>query len=550
LFAVDDTNAVPKTYTPRKNFYTLAQIARFVRPGAQQNGVSGSLGQLLQMQAFYHRGNGQLTLTGVNADDTATTLTGTLTSLPAVAKLELYYTSSDTNLYHGATVQITNGVFVASVPGDCVFTLTGFDPAKTAVSVVITNPADGASYSAPATIPIYANASTTTGSISTVAFFNGATKLGESSTAPYSIIWSNAGPGNYVLTARATNSAGNVGVAPAIHVQVVGPLAQISVTPTIVMLAPYGTQQFTATGIDALGNTMVVQPAFVWSVNGGGTIDSNGRFTAGGSVGGPFTVSASSSNLAGMAKASVTTNLNLAPGGTGYTWYNLGTSSDNTPRVGTSGINDDDLITDVPLNPDGAWDTHNAYESAGIVWSTPQTISRVLYKNGAYTTSEDGVFAADFKLQFSPDGATWNDAGPEWIVSPASSYNSPTSAGVSFTFSGGLATVTGVRCIGRVRTVEITPPPNSWVANVTEVQAFAGAAPPQPAPVLRASAETNGIAISWPGSVTNYVLETAANLNPPVGWSPLTNAPQPMGADQRVLLAPVAARQFFRLRQP
>ena len=44
LFAVDDINAVPKTYTPRKTFYTLAQISKYVRPGAQQIDVSGSVG--------------------------------------------------------------------------------------------------------------------------------------------------------------------------------------------------------------------------------------------------------------------------------------------------------------------------------------------------------------------------------------------------------------------------------------------------------------------------------------------------------------------------
>src|SRR5260221_99319 len=32
LLAVENKNAFPKTYTPRKNFYTMAQITKFVRP--------------------------------------------------------------------------------------------------------------------------------------------------------------------------------------------------------------------------------------------------------------------------------------------------------------------------------------------------------------------------------------------------------------------------------------------------------------------------------------------------------------------------------------
>ena len=46
-------------------------------------------------------------------------------------------------------------------------------------------------------------------------------------------------------------------------------------------------------------------PAFGWSVSGGGTIDANGLFTAGGSVGGPFTVTASNGNVTGTATISI-----------------------------------------------------------------------------------------------------------------------------------------------------------------------------------------------------------------------------------------------------
>ena len=191
-----------------------------------------------------------------------------LTNLPPVASLDLYYTDSTTNLCHSATFPVTNGAFAATVPADCVFTLVGFDPASIAVSVLITNPVDGACYTAPATIPIQATATTTTGNVSQVEFFCGATNLGEAVTPPYSITWSNVPPGAYVLTASATNSIGNFRVSPAVHVTVVGPIAQISVTPTNAAVVPYGTQQFTAMAADALGNCNHPPPAFAWSVSG------------------------------------------------------------------------------------------------------------------------------------------------------------------------------------------------------------------------------------------------------------------------------------------
>jgi hypothetical protein len=123
LFAVNDTNAVPKTYTARKNFYTLSQITAFVRPGAQQIDVSGSV-SLEYLLAFYNTNNGQLTLTGVNDTSSASSLSCALTSLPAIPSLDLYYTSSTTNLCYGGSVAVNNGTFSVTVPADCVFTLT------------------------------------------------------------------------------------------------------------------------------------------------------------------------------------------------------------------------------------------------------------------------------------------------------------------------------------------------------------------------------------------------------------------------------------------
>ena len=57
LMAVNDVNATPKTYSPRPTFYTVAQIAKFVRPGAQRISVSGA-STPLTLVAFYNTNNG------------------------------------------------------------------------------------------------------------------------------------------------------------------------------------------------------------------------------------------------------------------------------------------------------------------------------------------------------------------------------------------------------------------------------------------------------------------------------------------------------------
>jgi O-glycosyl hydrolase len=301
LFAVDNTNAVDKTYTPRKIFYTLSQVSKWVRPGAQMIGVSGSVSSLSPLLAFNNAGLGQVTIVGINTSGSAATLNGALVSLPTVPYLDLYYTSATTNLANGGSVAVNNGTFSATIPANSVFTLTGF----TGVNVTLTNPVNGAQFNAPATIPLGATATSAAGSIALVWFYNGVTELGEATSAPYGFTWNNVPMGNYALSAVAGDSLGNVGTSAVVNVTVVGPLAQIGVTPANASVAPGGQQQFSATGTDLLDHTLVPQPAFVWSVSGGGTIDGTGLFTAGSGAGGPFNVVAASGGITGEASVRV-----------------------------------------------------------------------------------------------------------------------------------------------------------------------------------------------------------------------------------------------------
>ncbi|HEX8698194.1 MAG TPA: hypothetical protein VF815_05115, partial [Myxococcaceae bacterium] len=110
-------------------------------------------------------------------------------------------------------------------------------------------------------------------------------------------------PGTFTNTVRA--SSGNVSGFATVAVQT-GALATIELTPSTATLSINGTQQFTATGKDSAGNTVSITPT--WSVvNGGGSINATGLFTAG-TTAGTFaqTVRASSGTIS--ATASVTVN--------------------------------------------------------------------------------------------------------------------------------------------------------------------------------------------------------------------------------------------------
>jgi len=134
LFAVDNpTNAV-KTYTARKQFYTHAQVSKWVSPGSQRVGITGSTSSFSPLLAFKHTGLGQVTIVGVNTSSIVATLRGTNYSLPTVPRFSLYYTSATTNLAYGGNVPVTNGTFSATIPADCVFTLTYTAPSPLVVT--------------------------------------------------------------------------------------------------------------------------------------------------------------------------------------------------------------------------------------------------------------------------------------------------------------------------------------------------------------------------------------------------------------------------------
>jgi hypothetical protein len=87
-------------------------------------------------------------------------------------------------------------------------------------SVAIQSPSNSATFTAPATVEITANAADTDGTISTVEFFQGGTKLGEDASAPYAFTTNGLAAGNYSLTARATDNDGNVAVSSAVAITV------------------------------------------------------------------------------------------------------------------------------------------------------------------------------------------------------------------------------------------------------------------------------------------------------------------------------------------
>ena len=101
--------------------------------------------------------------------------------------------------------------------------LTCAGGANQAPTVSVTAPLSGATFTAPAAVTITATAADSDGSVAKVEFFNGAVKLGEDLTAPYSFAWTSVAAGTYSLTARATDNAGAVTTSAAVSITVNAP---------------------------------------------------------------------------------------------------------------------------------------------------------------------------------------------------------------------------------------------------------------------------------------------------------------------------------------
>lgn len=172
---------------------------------------------------------------------------------------------------------------------------------------------------------------------------------------------------------------------------------------------------------------------------------------------------------------------NIAPFGTAYGWSKMTSSVANTGRVYRPGLNDNDLLTNIDLQPDG--DRVGAWEAAGIIWPQAVSINSVDFINGRVTKNGDGFLTANCTLQFSIDGTTWVNSG--WTIKP--SYPNSASAGDNtYTFSGPVVNgILGARVVGQVRTKDTS---YHWI--VKEVQAIGNI-----------------------GSGTSYTITTSAGAN-------------------------------------
>ena len=239
-----------------------------------------------------------------------------------------------------------------------------------APTVAISSPAEGATFTAPATIPVSASAVDSDGQVVQVDFYANAALLGTRTVAPFSIDWTNVAAGSYALTATATDDKGATVTSSAVNIVVNPP------PPA----APTG---LTATAGDG-------SVALSWQESSGATSYKIHRATV---SGGPYGLIAS-----GVAGTSFTDS--AVTNGTTYyyvvTASNLGGESEPSAEATATPT--------APLNPPPApnglaataGDAQVALSWAAASGATSYSVKRATVSGGPYNTLISGLAATNY----------------------------------------------------------------------------------------------------------------------------------------------------------
>ncbi|MBT9522758.1 MAG: hypothetical protein IV101_17940, partial [Dechloromonas sp.] len=177
-----------------------------------------------------------LTATAADSDGTVakvdfyrgTTLIGSDTTAPYTVT----WSSAPAGSY-GLTAKVTDNKGIATTSATIPIIVNA------APTVAISSPTANQTFASPANVTITASAADSDGSIAKVEFYQGATLIGTATAAPYTVTWSSAPSGAYVLTAKATDNRGAGTTSTAVPIFV-------DVPPTVTLTSPLANAVFNA----------------------------------------------------------------------------------------------------------------------------------------------------------------------------------------------------------------------------------------------------------------------------------------------------------------
>jgi O-glycosyl hydrolase len=109
-------------FTPKT--YTAMHYSKFIRPGAVRIDAQPGFGDV-QVGAFLHEGNGELTIVAINPTSQEQALNLTFKNLSGPASLRAYRTSGTENLQDAGEVTVYEGKAAFAMRPQCIVTLSG-----------------------------------------------------------------------------------------------------------------------------------------------------------------------------------------------------------------------------------------------------------------------------------------------------------------------------------------------------------------------------------------------------------------------------------------
>jgi regulation of enolase protein 1 (concanavalin A-like superfamily) len=273
-----------------------------------------------------------------------------------------------TNVYVGLALSSHVSGVLTTATFDAVSLTGSVPPPNAPPAVAMTSPANGATFTAPATIAVSASASDSDGTVAKVDFYSGGTLLGTDASAPYSLTWSNVPAGTYSLYAVATDNAGASTTSSAVTITVGTPTGLPSGWNDIdIGAVPFpgsaaynsGTFTVTGSGADIWGTADAFHYAYT-SLTGDGTIVAR---------------VASVQNVASWVKAGVMIRETLNPSSThAFMLVSAakGVAFQRRETTGGTSVNTAGTLSTAPrwVKLTRSGNTFTAYESAdGVTWT-------------------------------------------------------------------------------------------------------------------------------------------------------------------------------------
>ncbi len=259
---------------------------------------------------------------GATVNVGAVTITASAADNAAVASVEFVVDGtpigSDSSAPYEATWTATAGPHTLSavatdssgnIGSSPVINVTGVVPDTTFPTVSIDSPADGATI-ASGTVPVEATAGDNVG-VTSVEFFVDGVSIGSDATAPYAVDWNASTGGSRVLTAKASDAAGNVSTSATVTVTIEVPDTE---DPTVSVTSPANNASLqsgvsvslAATANDNVGVTQVEFFVDGTSVGVDGTAPYTASWTA---TDGPHVITATATDAATNVGTSTAVNV-------------------------------------------------------------------------------------------------------------------------------------------------------------------------------------------------------------------------------------------------